>query len=530
MEVRRIELATTGQAAARQTTGEDLWTRPARAGIAAASLLTVVAVLIHGFHPYAEDAGVYLPGVLKILHPELYRAGTGFVTAPERFSFFAAAMAGLIRLTGANLTASIFAVYLASIWATFYAAWRILGRCYGKIEGCVGGVSILALCLSMPIAGTSLMLFDPYVTARSISTPCSLIAIGAALDFVFDWRRGGRARWENAAIGLLSLMVAAFMHPLMAAYAAGCVVLFLCSSVRGARVRIAALGLVAVVAVAAAALLYILAPARPAGYAYVAQTRYYWFPENWHWYEIFGLIAPLLLIGLIRYRAGLSNPALCLARMALAAGAIGMGVWLLFAREASLNYAVARLQPLRVFLVVYIVLILLSGAELGTRVLKRAGWRWLTLFLALGGLMLFVQFKSYPRSAHLELRPNQPSNDWERGFEWVKHNTPRDAVFALDAHYITIPGEDAQNFRVIAERCALPDYMKDGGLAAIEPDLTPDWLYGESVQEGLDQEDDVRRRAKLREAHVDWVVLASDAATSLPCPYRNESMKVCRVQ
>ena len=144
--------------------------------------------------------------------------------------------------------------------------------------------------------------------------------------------------------------------------------------------------------------------------------------------------------------------------------------------------------------------------------------------------MLFVQFESYPRSAHVELRSNKPSNDWERGFLWVKNNTPKDVVFALDAHYITIPGEDAQSFRAIAERSALPDYMKDGGIAAIEADLTADWLYGEAVQEGLDLEDDVQRRAKLRAAHVDWAVLTSNAPTSLPCPYRNESMKVCRVR
>jgi hypothetical protein len=520
-------LATTEETAARQVTRQDPWTR---SGVVTASLLTIVAALIHGFHPYAEDAGVYLPGVLKILHPELYPAWTGFVTAAERFSFFAAAMAGLIRLTGASVTSCIFAVYLASIWATLYAAWRILWRCSGKTEACVGGVSILALCLTMPIAGTSLMLFDPYVTARSISTPCSLIAIGTALDLVFDWRRAGRVWRRSAALCILSLVVAGLMHPLMAGYAVSCVVLLACSSIRGVKIRIAAFGSVAIAAVVIAAMLYRMAPVRPAGYAQVAKTRYYWFPENWHWYEIFGLIAPLLLIGWIRYRSKLSEPAQCLTRMAIAAGSMGMVVWLLFAREASQNYAVAMLQPLRIFLIVYIVLILFAGAELGNRVLKRRTWRWLTLFLVLGGLMLFVQFDSYPRSAHFELPWSKPTNDWERGFVWVKYNTPRDAVFALDAHYITFPGQDAQSFRAIAERSALPDYMKDGGVAAIEPDLTADWFYGESVQEGLDQEGDAQRLSKLHKAHVDWVVLTSKAATNLPCPYRNDTIKVCRVR
>jgi hypothetical protein len=35
-------------------------------------LLTAGALLVHGYHPYAEDAEIYLPGVEKILHPELF--------------------------------------------------------------------------------------------------------------------------------------------------------------------------------------------------------------------------------------------------------------------------------------------------------------------------------------------------------------------------------------------------------------------------------------------------------------------------
>ena len=54
--------------------------------------LTVFAILIHGYHPYAEDGGIYLPGILKLVHPELYPTWTGFVTAQTRFSLFAPAI------------------------------------------------------------------------------------------------------------------------------------------------------------------------------------------------------------------------------------------------------------------------------------------------------------------------------------------------------------------------------------------------------------------------------------------------------
>jgi hypothetical protein len=41
-------------------------------------LLTFAAVLVQGYHPFAEDAEIYLPGVEKILHPGLFPTGQEF--------------------------------------------------------------------------------------------------------------------------------------------------------------------------------------------------------------------------------------------------------------------------------------------------------------------------------------------------------------------------------------------------------------------------------------------------------------------
>ena len=77
-------------------------------------------------------------------------------------------------------------------------------------------------------------------------------------------------------------------------------------------------------------------------------------------------------------------------------------------------------------------------------------------------------------------------------------NTPKDAVFALDAEYITKPGEDAQSFRAIAERSALPDFSKDGGVVTNKPELAAEWLQGQVAQAGLNAEPDAQqdRRAE----------------------------------
>ena len=82
-------------------------------------------------------------------------------------------------------------------------------------------------------------------------------------------------------------------------------------------------------------------------------------------------------------------------------------------------------------------------------------------------------------------------------------------TFALDAHYIESAGEDAQNFRAVAERSSIPDYTKDGGIAAIDPALTPEWMTARRFRRGLATMSDDQRRTRLARAHVQWLVLSA---------------------
>src|SRR5205807_8217334 len=75
-------------------------------------------------------------------------------------------------------------VQVASFWTTLFAAWLLAARCFELREARGGAVALLAVWMTLPIAGTSLMLMDPYVTARSLSTPCVLLALVGALQFL----------------------------------------------------------------------------------------------------------------------------------------------------------------------------------------------------------------------------------------------------------------------------------------------------------------------------------------------------------
>jgi hypothetical protein len=229
-----------------------------------------------------------------------------------------------------------------------------------------------------------------------------------------------------------------------------------------------------------------------------------------------------------------------LARMAVVAGMTAIVVALLFARVGMATHLVARMQPLRIFQMVYVVMTLVLGAELGRRVLQRSAMRWVMVFSALAAVMVVAERRTFPASRHLELpgalaeedaagQQNPKQNPYERAFAWIGGNTPRDAVFAVDSQYITKPGEDAQSFRAIAERSVLPDFSKDGGVVTNKPELAAEWLRGQVAQTGLSGEPDAKRLSLLRPLGVTWVVLEREAVTGFLCDYRNEAVKVCRL-
>ncbi len=217
--------------------------------------------------------------------------------------------------------------------------------------------------------------------------------------------------------------------------------------------------------------------------------------------------------------------------MAVAVGATSCLIAALFARATAATHLIARLQPLRAFQIVYLVLTLTLGATLGERLLKRNARRWAATMLLLGVISFSAARSAFPNSNHLELPGLAPCNLWAQAFLWVRDNTPKDALFALDADYINAPGEDAQCFRAIAQRSALADYSKDGGEASIAPVLTADWVRDQAAQQSLSAPatTDAQRLAALRPLGVTWLLLQSAAATRLDCPYANSAVRVCRL-
>ena len=70
---------------------------------------------MHGYHPYAEDGGVYLPEIKRLLDPGLYPHGSEFVVGHLRYSLFAPMMAGLVRESHLSVEMVLFLVHVGGV-------------------------------------------------------------------------------------------------------------------------------------------------------------------------------------------------------------------------------------------------------------------------------------------------------------------------------------------------------------------------------------------------------------------------------
>jgi hypothetical protein len=189
----------------------------------------------------------------------------------------------------------------------------------------------------------------------------------------------------------------------------------------------------------------------------------------------------------------------------------------------------ARLQVLRTFQFVYIAGILLAGGMLGRWAQQRRR-AIAVLYLSILVALFAGQRLAYSSSSHVEWPGLSPHNRWQQAFLWIRSNTQEDAIFALDNDYIEGAGEDAQGFRATAERSAVADWFKDGGIASNFPQAAAPWWRGSQATEKLNGATDAERLARLQPLGVTWIVLPVQARTGFPCPFTNASVRVCQLQ
>lgn len=469
--------------------------------------LTFGALLVHGYHPGAEDAEIYLPGVEKILHPELFPFGSQFFESHAHLTLFPNLIAASIKITHLSLDAALFMWQLASIFLLLLACWLVSGKCFADPNARWSGVVLVAALLTLPVAGTALYILDQYVNPRNLAAFAAIFAIAKVLD----------QKYVSAS---LWLAFAAAMHPLMAIFALSYGALLV--GMKTFRLSSATL----------ASLLPLgISFQRPSeAYRQASLHHSFHYIQNWQWYEWLGIVGPIPILWLLARWArakqlrnlGLACRALIIYDLVYFAAALVVSIP---ARFGSL----ARLQPMRSLHLLYILFVLFTGGFLGQCSLKNRLWRWLILFVPLCTGMFLAQRSLFADSHHVEWPGTAPTNPWAQAFVWIRQNTPVDAIFALDPFHMKIAGEDAQGFRAIAQRSMLADAIKDSGAVSMFPPLAEEWfkqVQAQSNWKTFQMQDFHRLQA---EYGVTWIILQQPGTAGLSCPFQNSAVLVCRL-
>lgn len=478
-------------------------------------LLTAAALVIHGYYLGVEDGEIYVPAARKLLHPTLYPYATEFFLSHQRLSIFSSILAFTARLTGLSMDWTLAGWYVVSIFATLTVCWLLAAVSFSSPRARWCSVLVITAVLTMPATNTGLLLMDPYLTARSFSTPLTVFALVCILRRKF-------------LLATLTTVVTAAIHPQMAVYLIALAALIglaeKFSSVTQRRGPFLA---------GFAAILPVGFQLQPATYPYseALYARDFYFLSTWTWYHWLGLLAPLAFLVWF-WRGNLRGTTPAFRRLSLALvpfGLLAIGVAALFATSHNFDM-LARLQPLRCFHLVTLVFILFLGGVIGEFLAKGRLWVVPALSLSLAAGMFYVAQQTYPRSAHIEFPWSRTSsNPWLNTLLWVRQNTPEDAVFAVDSRYFQDPNVDVHGFRANSARSTLADYFKDGGVVAMFPALAVEWKQMSDATYGLNHfsKDDLERLA--RQYPVTWTVIHGAAPDGMECPYQQSGYAVCKI-
>ena len=483
--------------------------------------LTIFAFAIMGYHPGLEDDSFYLAAIKRLLNPSLFPHDADFFRLQFQATIFDKAVAFLIRLLHLPIPWSVLFFQVSAIFFVLHGCFRIARRCFVEPAAQWGAVALVAILLSMPLPGVAINLADQYLHPRTIASGLILAAIVAVLD-----------KHVRRAVALLVAAIA--VHAIMAAFGISfCAFLFWNLNESSVQPRPIPIGAACLIPLG-----WLFQPASDA-WRKAAATRSFYFVAHWQWYEWLGVVAPLaLLYGFQLYsqkseeRRQIPEQNAPLRTLVISLLYFG-GFQTVAGLAIMLPPGLERLrpfEPMRYLHLLYLLFFLILGGLVGRHLLMRRTFRWLA-FVPLAAGMFFAQRQLFPSTPHIELPGAASHNTWLESFAWIRQSTPIDALFALDPHYLELPGEDYHGFRALAERSVLADVDKDAGMAARVPSLAPRWLREVNATAGWDHFQPADFNRLNRDFGVNWVVVSREQAASaeLDCPYQNEKLSVCRL-
>jgi hypothetical protein len=167
--------------------------------------LTLLGMLVAGYHPGAEDDGVYLAAIQRRLDPSLFRVDADFFNVRLQATIFVRFMAWMVRSTHVPLAAMQLFWHVLTIFAILAACYRIAARCFEHEYARWCGVALVSVLFTMPVSATALYIVDQYLVPRAMATALALFAIDAVLG-------------KQLVLAVVLAAVSFVFHPVIAAF------------------------------------------------------------------------------------------------------------------------------------------------------------------------------------------------------------------------------------------------------------------------------------------------------------------------
>ena len=127
---------------------------------------------MQGYHYGVDDAAIYIPAVERFAHPSLFPYGADFFLSHSRVSFFSNVVGAMVRWLHVPLPWAVWSSIVLGIYLLLLAGALARHASASRAHARNGPQSLtLASVLTVPVAGSALPIMDPYLTARSLSTP-----------------------------------------------------------------------------------------------------------------------------------------------------------------------------------------------------------------------------------------------------------------------------------------------------------------------------------------------------------------------
>jgi len=117
--------------------------------------ITLVSILVHGYHMGTDDAAIYAPGIEKAADPSLFPFGSEFFMHHAGLSLFPRLVASITWLTGLPIEWSMLLWFAFAQFLLLWSAYELAGQCFRSERARWAGVGLLAAFLSVPVAGTA---------------------------------------------------------------------------------------------------------------------------------------------------------------------------------------------------------------------------------------------------------------------------------------------------------------------------------------------------------------------------------------